>query len=676
MTAISLTSWALATYLAALIPSILCHGNSGLQRYGMVAVLVAGGGLGIVGGFQGLTASPAVLSLPIGLPWLPMHLRLDPLGGFFTIVIGLMVVSTAVYSAGYLRDIASKRSLTPLAIALSVFIAAMQGVVLSDDAYTFMIFWEIMSLSSYFLVTFEHENEGNRKAGFLYLLMAHLGGLLILGSYAVMFSAADSLEFSAMRAATLDPTWASLTFILAGLGFGMKAGVIPLHVWLPEAHPVAPSNASALMSGVMIKVAIFGFIRVVWDLIGIDQIASWWWGGILLTVGSSSAVGGVLLALQQHDLKRLLAYHSVENIGIIVIGLGLSLVFNYYDHNALAALGLIAALYHTINHALFKGLLFMGAGAVLHATGTRNMEKMGGLIKRMPRTAFLFLIACISISALPPFNGFVSEWLTFQAALMAPQIQGTLLSALIPFTAAMLALAGALAAACFVKVFGVVFQGQARSSEAEKAHEVDGWMQAGMLIPAIFCFLLGIGPTIVLPLLDTIPASLTGSGLPVITGDKGMDWLWFSPLNPERATYSPLIVMIALIVAGLSAWAIRRHRLSIRHSVLWSCGHPKLTARMQYTATGFSQPLRQIFSGIYRPQSKTAISDHGHTLLSKQLRHVVHVQDLSWQFLYLPIRGLTERLTRWVEKQQHHSIHIHLAWPYITLIIMLGVLGI
>lgn len=294
-------------------------------------------------GITGLLSPPSAIILPLGLPWLPMHLRLDALAGFFLVVIGLSLISVAVYSVGYLRSLAGRRGYPILAIAVSVFVVGMDGVVLADDAFTFMVFWEVMSVASYFLVVFEHEKEANRRAGFLYLLMAHFGGLFILSCFSILYAAGHSFEFSVMREVELSPVWASLAFLFASLGFGMKAGLIPLHVWLPEAHPVAPTNASALMSGVMIKVAIFGFLRVVWDLVGLDHSEAWW-GGLVLAAGSSSAVGGVLLALQQHDLKRLLAYHSVENIGIITIGLGLAMTFVRFGHPELAALGLVAAL--------------------------------------------------------------------------------------------------------------------------------------------------------------------------------------------------------------------------------------------------------------------------------------------------------------------------------------------
>lgn len=669
------TSWIVLAgpVLALSVPfASLALAQARKNRNLVIHLLLAFSGLfSIAAGFWGLLSSPLTLTLPLGLPGLPMHLRLDALAGFFLVIIGVMVLSASIYSVGYMRDQSMKTNLVLLDTSMALFILGMQGVALADDAYTFMVFWELMSVASYFLVVFDHEKEANRKAGFLYLLMAHLGALLILSCFAILYASGRSFEFETMRGVQLSPLWAGLAFVAAGLGFGMKAGLIPLHAWLPEAHPVAPSNASALMSGVMIKMAVFGFLRVIWDLVGLDQ-AQGWWGGLVLAAGSSSAVGGVLLALQQHNLKRLLAYHSVENIGIITIGLGLAMIFTRFGYPALAALGLVAALYHTLNHALFKGLLFMGAGAVLHATHHRNLDHLGGLIRRMPVTAILFLIGCISISALPPFNGFVSEWLTFQTALMAPKLEGSPLSVLIPFSAAMLALAGALTATCFIKVFGVVFQGAARTRAAAEAHEVDAWMLSGMALPAALCILLGVFPVLVLPVINQVPLSLLHSDLGPSAAQGG--WLWLTPLSPSRASYSPLIVMGTTLFAGWVAFLFYRRGHPVRRAPVWSCGHPDLNPRMQYTATSFSQPLRRIFSTIYQPQEEAVRLDHGQPFLIRRVRYSVHIQDLSWKYLYLPAKHGIEWITRGIDRFQARQIHGHLSLIFITLLILLACL--
>ena len=672
MTPISLAEAALAAALLAAVAAALLAGRDRAVRRAAFSLLAVSALLSMAAGVSGLLAAgnggaAATTTLPVGLPWLPMHLRLDALAAFGMMTIGALLLPASIYSIGYLRHHAG---LTSLAIFMALFATGMQGVVMADDAFAFMLFWELMSVASYFFVTFEHVDAANRRAGFVYLVMAHVSGLLILGAFAVLHGAAGSFAFDAMRQAGLSAVQASAAFLLAAFGFGMKAGVVPMHVWLPEAHPVAPSNASALMSGVMIKVAILGFMRVVWDLVGVPDF-QWWWGALVLVAGSSSAVAGVLLALQQHDLKRLLAYHSVENIGIILIGLGLAMIFAHYGHPLLAALGLVAALYHTINHALFKGLLFMGAGAVLSAAGTRNMEAMGGLIHRMPVTAALFLVACVSISALPPFNGFVSEWLTFQTALLAPELTGSLLAMLIPFSASMLALAGALAAACFVKVFGVVFLGLPRSQAAADAREADGWMRLGMALPAAACLLLGVLPTLFIPLIDAVPMMLAHASLAASVHEHG--WLWLTPVAAERASYAPGLVLAGMAALGGAAWLWLRPRgRAVRRAPVWSCGHPRLTSRMQYTATGFSQPLRRIFSGLYQPEEHHEREDAGHPLLVRAVRHESHVRDLSWRFIYRPLVGIHERAADGLARQHRRGLHAWLAWMFVTVLALLG----
>jgi len=654
------------TFLATIFAPCLQH-KTHLQRATLSILLAMSGLFACIAGLMGLMSGGGSIILPLGLPWLPMHMRLDALGSFFLLVIGSLVLPVAIYSQGYLRH---EKRLTPLAVFLPLFVLGMMGVVLSDDAFAFMLFWELMSVSSYFLVTHEHQHPENRKAGFIYLLMAHMAGLLIMGSFATLYASSGSFEFSVMRDAELSPLWASVAFLLAGFGFGTKAGVVPMHGWLPDAHPVAPSNVSALMSGIMLKVAIFGFIRVTWDLLGTGDF-QWWWGVLVLLAGSSSAVSGILMAFQQRDIKRLLAYSSIENIGIILIGLGLSMLLAQAGHPMLAALGLIAALYHIINHALFKGLLFMGAGAILHSTGSRNMEVMGGLIHRMPWTAALFLVACISISALPPFNGFVSEWLTFQTALMAPQLDGALLTAIVPFSAAMLALAGALAATCFVKVFGVVFLGHARSDIAANAKEVDHWMKLGMAIPALFCLLLGVLPALFIPILDHVPQALLHTSL--FAPGQSQSWLWLMPMDAQHASYSAPIALIGMLtLGGLVFWWLHPKGTTIRRSKMWSCGNPHTHARMQYNATSFSQPLRRIFADIYQADEHEHAERHQHKLLTTRVKYVVHVADMAVKHLYQPIGQLTLWVAKMIRHEHQRGIHVYLAYTFATVLFLLA----
>jgi len=662
-------NFALLACLSVLIAAIAApclQAKQSMQRTLLSALLAASGLFAVIAGFSGLMSGGGSIVLPLGLPWLPMHLRLDALGSFFLLVIGSLVLPVALYSQGYLSH---EKRLTPLAIFLPLFVLGMMGVVLSDDAFTFMLFWELMSVSSYFLVTHEHQHAENRKAGFIYLLMGHMAGLLIMGSFATLYVAAGSFEFSAMREATISPLWASLAFLLAGFGFGTKAGVVPMHGWLPDAHPVAPSNVSALMSGIMLKVAIFGFIRVTWDLMGTGDF-QWWWGALVLAAGSSSAVYGIAMALQQHDLKRLLAYSSIENVGIILIALGLNILLAQAGHPILAALALIAALYHIINHALFKGLLFMGAGAILHQTGTRNMEAMGGLIHRMPWTAVCVLVACVSIAALPPFNGFVSEWLIFQTALMAPSLGDSLLSTMIPFSTAMLALAGALAATCFVKVFGIVFLGHARSELAADAKEVDGWMKLGMMIPAVCCLLLGVLPSAFIPLLDHVSQALLHTSL--LSSSNVRSWMWLTPINAAHASYSaPLVLMGMLVLGGLAFWWLHPQGSSIRRSKMWSCGNPHTHARMQYNAASFSQPLRRIFTGFYHVKEDEYATRSQHKLLTTRVTHALHINDAIVERIYHPIGSLIRRLSKLIYREHQRGIHVYMTYSFSTIILLL-----
>lgn len=612
--------------------------------------------------------------ISMGIPDLPFHLRLDPLSGFFLVVVGLLSFFVSVYSLGYVKCFIGHRSVTHLVVFYCLFITGMFLVVLSDDALSFLISWELMAASSYFLVMFEDEHTENRRAAFLYLVVAHVGAIAILLSFGILaglttgFKGFDGYTFDAMRQAEYPAGWATAAFLLAFFGFAAKAGVIPLHVWLPEAHPVAPSNVSALMSGVMLKTAIYGIVRVSFDLIG---VAEWWWGAVVLIFGLISAVLGVLYALMQQDLKRLLAYSSVENIGIILIGIGLAMIFTFYEMPQLSALALIASLYHALNHAMFKGLLFMGAGAVLHSTRERNMEEMGGLIHKMPWTAALFLIGCISISALPPFNGFVSEWLTFQAFLLTPSLSSHLLNLLIPLGAAILALAAALAAACFVKAFGITFLGHRRGHHNPYIHEV-GWpMRLGMIMAALACLALGILPTITIEWMDVLSEQLVGNKITITAGEFG--WLWLTPISHERASYSAPVVLIAVLAVVLLAYILLHIRKGAIHRVpLWDCGFEKVTNRMQYSAASFSMPLRRIFGFFFniREEVKTT-HPTGSAIFPKRLRYHLKIRDRFWGLLYKPVADASIWISRKVGRLQQGQIQMYLIYSFITIIVLL-----
>ncbi|HED19124.1 MAG TPA: hydrogenase 4 subunit B [Gammaproteobacteria bacterium] len=671
------TSFLLTTVLVlpllSAVASFTTDRQPALMRW-LVFPLLGLSGLAAVwlGGQTLLQSTTETLIYSPGLPWLHWHFRLDPLAGFFLALIGIVTTAVSLFGPGYVREFEhGKQPLSVLGFFTGLFVTGMLMVVVAADAFSFMVAWELMSLTSYFLVVYQHQNAANRRAGFLYLLMAEVGALSIMLSFGVLAGFGDGFSFEAMRAAPLSLTWASIAFALGVFGFGMKAGLVPLHAWLPEAHPVAPSHVSALMSGVMLKVAVYGFIRLSFDLIG---DVHWAWGVALLIIASITALFGVLYALMQHDLKRLLAYHSVENIGIIFIGLGLSMIFYGTGYPLLGTLGLVAALYHTLNHALFKSLLFLGAGAVLQRSHERDLERMGGLLKRMPWTGLFFLIGCISISALPPFNGFVSEWLTFQTALQVPNLSSGVLRAVIPIAAATLALTGALAAACFVKVYGIAFLGQARTRRVRRSSEASRGMVLAQALLAVLCLLFGIFPTAVVNALNHVTQSLTGQTLSTATAHG---WLWLTPVSADAASYSAPLVFVGMLLA-LLAWALVFYvlrpagRAQTRRGDTWDCGFGPLSPRMQYTSTAFTMPIRQIFAPAWRiHEEQEREMQPGLPLEPAQIRYQVHAEDITWKWFYLPIVQLLHATTRRVSRIQTGNLRHYLAYSFVTLLLLL-----
>ena len=664
-----------ATLVYGLLSTIAVHRHSVRFHVGAFTVLGAAGLLAAAAGGWALLANlVATDQLPLGLPWLHWHLRLDPLSGFFLVLVGLLVLAISLYAPAYVREFErgrSRRALAPLGLATSAFILGMMLVLLADDAYSFMIAWELMSVASYLLVAFQHENASNRRAAFLYLLMAHIGALAILLAFGVLAAFGGGFGFEAMRSAGLSPAWATVAFVFALIGFGTKAGLVPLHAWLPEAHPVAPSHISALMSGVMLKVSIYGFVRFVFGLIAQWH---WSWGVMLLVLGTATSLAGVLYALMQSDIKRLLAYSSIENIGIVMMGLGLSMIFLGTGHEVLGTLGLIAALYHTLNHAFFKGLLFLGAGAVLHRTHQRDLDQLGGLIRRMPWTAGFFLVGCVSISGLPPFNGFVSEWLTFQAALQAPQLANGVLRAVIPVTAASLALAAALAAACFVKAYGVAFLGRARSRHAEHAREVSRGMLMGMGLLAVLCLLFGVLPTLVIEAMGPITQLLIGHTLP---SAAARCWLWLTPVSPTVASYSAPLVLAGIVLVFALGYVLLKRRAAIaRRTGPWDCGFGPLGTRMQYTATAFSQPVQRVFAPAWKVEEHVeAVREAGPLARPRSLHFRVQVLDWTWLKVYTPIGRMVLAAARNIGRIQTGSIHTYLIYSFVTLLLFLWIIS-
>ena len=663
------------TLLSGAVSLLAVRRRPSFLHFGSFLFLFFAGAASIGAGAWTLLARLTVTDrFELGLPWLDWHLRIDPLSGFFLVLLGTLVVAISLYGPSYTREFArgpAAQPLPPLGVFTALFVLGMQILLLADDALVFMIFWEVMSLSGYFLVVYQHQHAANRQAAFLYLLLAHVGALVILLSFGVLAAFGGGLTFEQMRAARLTPLWATIAFACAFAGFGIKSGMVPLHVWLPDAHPVAPSHISALMSGAMIKMGIYGIVRLSYDLIGDVR---WEWGVVVLIIGTASSLLGVLYALMQHDLKRLLAYHSVENIGIILMGLGLSMIFLGSGHKMLGTLGLVAALYHTLNHALFKGLLFLGAGAVLYRTHERDLDRMGGLIHRMPVTAFLFLVGCVAISALPPFNGFVSEWLTFQTALQAPALENGLLRTMLPIAAALLALTGALAAACFVKAFGIAFLGKPRTRRVARAREVPTGMLGGMGLLAALCLALGVFPTTMIEAMAPITELLVRQALPSAAAHG---WLWLTPISPQVASYSAPFVLAAIVVVfGLGYLFLKRGAVPPRRVYAWDCGFGQLTQRMQYTSTAFSQPIRRVFRGVWKVEEHIdPLASAGPIPRVTSLHYSLHTQDWSWLRCYVPIGRLVLAAANRIGFIQTGNIHTYLKFSFVTLLVFLWIVS-
>ena len=625
----------------------------------LVGVLVGAVALDALGG----TAQTAVLV--IGLPDLPFHLRLDNLSAVFALLLGFVAAGISIFAAGYFRQ---GEGTAPglLCLEYHVFLASMLMVLLADDAYAFMVAWETMALSSFFLVTTNHQHDEIRRAGFLYLLIAHVGAIAILLCFGVMTGGigggGGDYSFAGMRAQQLSPFWASAAFLLALAGFGAKAGLVPLHVWLPEAHPAAPSPVSAMMSGVMLKTAIYGLLRVSFDLV---HTTIWWWGVVALVVGLVTALFGVLYSTVQNDMKRLLAYSSIENIGLIAVGIGLTLIFHAYRMEALAALAMTAVLYHCLAHAGFKSLLFLCTGSVLHATRERNLGKLGGLIHRMPWVAWLALAGVIASAGLPPLSGFVSEWLLLQSFLFSPGLPHPWLNMVVPVAAALVVLVAALAGFAMVKFYGIIFLGQMREPGLKDAKDAGPWEKSGLVWLALITLLLGILPSTVISRIDAATRQLLGTGLADKLEQQG--WWMLAPISPERASYEPVIFLVTIAVALLlGRWLVRHlYHGRVRRTTAWDCGYYFQGPRAQDTAEGFSQPIRRIFGPMFRMQR------HLPTARDTAPYYTVKVEDHFWYWLYLPLAKLVGRVSTLVTILQGGRIAVYLMYSFVTLLVLL-----
>jgi formate hydrogenlyase subunit 3/multisubunit Na+/H+ antiporter MnhD subunit len=631
-----------------------CLGISVLLLAAALAVLILG------------APDPSEIVLPLGVPWIGMHFRIDALAAFFLFVVNLGSGAASLYAMGYGRHETAPHRVLPFYPA---FLAAMNLAVLAGDAFTFLLSWELMSLTSWALVMSHHRESGNTRAGYVYLIMASFGTLALLLAFGLLAGPDGGYAFATMRASPHAPSITILVLALALLGAGSKAGLVPLHVWLPLAHPAAPSHVSALMSGVMTKVAIYGFVRIVFDLMGQP---AWWAGMVVMALGGLTAWLGVLTAMITSDLKRLLAYSTIENVGIIFIGLGLALAFRSSGMNGAAALAFTAALFHVLNHALFKSLLFFGAGAVLTSTGERDIERMGGLIHRMPLTAGAVLVGCAAISALPPLNGFASEWLTFQAILLSPALPQWGLRILIPAIGAILALAAALAAACFVRAYGTAFLGRPRSPSAAEARPTDGFSLAAMILLASLCLLAGILPGPIIDRLAPVSQAMVGGEMPA---QAGIAWLAIVPISESRSSYDGLLVFFFVgLSALLSSYAI--HSLAsrkLRRVPAWDCGYLEPSPLTQYSAASFSQPIRRVFGAIaFRARERITMPAPGD---KSAATFRLELHDQVWEGLYVPVARAVSFVADHLNHLQFLTIRRYLSLVFAALVILLVILA-
>lgn len=658
-------------FLGGAVAGLLSR-NDRFARHAAFVPTMIGSFLTILFAVYTITGKPLTWEIQNAIPFFNLEIFVDGICGFFLLVIGLVSFAVSLYSIGYSKEYHDKKRATMLGFLFNMFILSMILVVVSNNAFFFLLFWELMSLTSFFLVIYDHDKEENLKSGTTYLVMTHFGTAFILASFLLGYIQTGDFGFDSFRneSATFPLLVKNLIFVFAFIGFGTKAGMIPLHIWLPKAHPSAPSNVSALMSAVMIKIGIYGMIRTIFDFSGFGASPDFaWWGMLLVAAGSASAIIGVLYAVVEHDIKRALAFHSIENIGIILIGLGLSVVFASFDLVALSVLALVASMYHTINHAVFKGLLFMGAGSVVSVTHTRNIEDLGGLIKQMPWTALLFLIGAISIAGLPPFNGFISEWMTMQALLSSYQVPSTILQISIAFASLPFALTLGVAAATFVKLFGMSFLSKARSKHVLNVREVPRTMIFGMSILAAACILLGVMPFVGLSLISTsfgIPQPSSPFDPISIQGSSGASF--------ANLSMPAVIILLASAAAAIFGFTrVMGGKTTKTAYGTWDCGFGNLSERMEYTATSLSQPIRVVFKALFKPYNQIEKESFGekNPYMLKTIKVETRTKNIFEDMLYRPIISSFIFFFDKMRRLQTGKINAYLLYIMITIVLLL-----
>lgn len=620
----------------------------------------------IIAGATGIFGAEQFICFATPFNFANFTLLINPLSGLLLVAINILALVAWIYGLAYFDEYKGM-GLGAIGFFMNLFVASMNMVLTVDNAFWFLVFFELMSLTSYFLVIVEQKPQ-SIKGGFLYFIMAHVGFFMIMLSYLVMAANTGSFEFATFRATQFSPAIASLCFILAFCGFGCKAGMFPFHSWLPQAHPAAPSNVSALMSGGMIKIGIFGIVKVGLDLLGSCEVQLWW-GLVILVIGALSSVLGVAYALGEHDIKKLLAYHSVENIGIILLGIAIGYMGMALNQPVIAVLGIMAGLYHVLNHAMFKGLLFLGAGSVLYTTGSRNMEIMGGLARVMPATAMCFLIGSLAISAIPPLNGFVSEWFIYQSMFSVAITGDIVVRFFAAFAAVSLAITGALAVTCFVKAYGVTFLGAPRSEAAANAKEVPAPMRIGMIILAVMCVCLGIGAPWVAPVMQNIAAATTGQA--AIAVASGLD-IANPAIGSVVSTPMLAILLIACVLVPVAARSLFSKGGVASDRDPWACGYA-LDPEMPVVATTFAAEVKMFLKPIYAAR-EAVVSTAGsfQAMFGSVVSGAAKAETVGDKYVVAGTASFVNWISKQVQKIEGGNFRVYIIYIVVALVFFLA----
>mgnify|MGYP004511634137 FL=1 len=620
----------------------------------------------IIAGATGIFGAEQFICFATPFNFANFTLLINPLSGLLLVAINILALVAWIYGLAYFDEYKGM-GLGAIGFFMNLFVASMNMVLTVDNAFWFLVFFELMSLTSYFLVIVEQKPQ-SIKGGFLYFIMAHVGFFMIMLSYLIMAANTGSFEFATFRATQFSPAIASLCFILAFCGFGCKAGMFPFHSWLPQAHPAAPSNVSALMSGGMIKIGIFGIVKVGLDLLGSCEVQLWW-GLVILVIGALSSVLGVAYALGEHDIKKLLAYHSVENIGIILLGIAIGYMGMALNQPVIAVLGIMAGLYHVLNHAMFKGLLFLGAGSVLYTTGSRNMEIMGGLARVMPATAMCFLIGSLAISAIPPLNGFVSEWFIYQSMFSVAITGDIVVRFFAAFAAVSLAITGALAVTCFVKAYGVTFLGAPRSGAAANAKEVPASMRIGMIILAVMCVCLGIGAPWVAPVMQNIAAATTGQA--AIAVASGLD-IANPAIGSVVSTPMLAILLIACVLVPVAARSLFSKGGVATDRDPWACGYA-LDPEMPVVATTFAAEVKMFLKPIYAARD-AVVSTAGsfQAMFGSVVSGAAKAETVGDKYVVAGTASFVNWISKQVQKIEGGNFRVYIIYIVVALVFFLA----